>query len=175
MSLPNRTREHLIQLADKVVGVVPIDSGSFRVFTRELDPNIVPKTILDELALGIQKDYTFLYYIRAVNNPNLIELERVFSEAKVRNPIAYARWIHRSDFLYVGSSANPIQRFKEHLGYGSVGTYSMQLAHWASNLNLELDFMYASYPASIPQDVIQALEDTLWDTLRPMFGRKGQR
>ena len=64
-------------------------------------------------------------------------------------------------------------RFKGHLGYGAKGTFALQLAHWAQELNLELDFVCAEYPQEIPSEVLQALEDTLWNTLK--LGRRGQR
>jgi len=42
-------------------------------------------------------------------------------------------------------------------------------------LNLELGFTCAKYPVDVSEEVLQALEDTLWDQLKPMFGRKGRR
>jgi hypothetical protein len=66
-------------------------------------------------------------------------------------------------------------RLKEHLGYGAKATFSLQLAHWTTGLDLELKFICARYRNSAQPDVFQALEDTLWDLLQPMFGRKGRR
>jgi hypothetical protein len=175
--LPEQAQARLRGLAEKVIGIVPIEIGTFHVSTGQLIPDVTPGALLDELAMRIQKDYKYLYYIRALNSPNLTMVERAFTTAKQRdkNQRAYARLIGPSEFLYVGSSSSTIQRCKDHLGYCSPTTYSLQLAHWTSNLNLELDFVYAKYDGNIDPDVIQVIEDTLWDNLKPMFGRKGQR
>jgi len=176
-ALPEHTREHLLQLAARVTDVVPIEIGSFRISTRKLNSNIEQKTLLDEVAARTHKNYLYLYYVQVMNNPDLAEVKRSFSNAKEREKKrrAYPRFNRQSAFFYVGSSSNISQRFKEHLGYGSEKTYSIRLAHWAGSLNLELDFVYARYRESIAPDVIQVIEDTLWDTLSPMFGRKGKR
>jgi hypothetical protein len=42
-------------------------------------------------------------------------------------------------------------------------------------LDLELKFICAKYGGLATPDVYQALEDTLWDQLQPIFGRKGRR
>jgi len=176
-SLPDYARKHLLELAARVTDIVPIDTGSLRVQTRQLDPEIEQRALLDKVSTQTCKNHLYLYYFQVVNNPNLAEIERTFLNTKEteKNRRAYPRFNHQSKFLYVGSSFNISQRFKDHLGYGSKRTYSIQLAHWACNLNLELDCIYAKYPQDIAHDVIQVIEDTLWDELRPMFGRRGQR
>lgn len=175
--LPDQAGKHLLELAARVTDVVPIDTGSLRVQTRQLDPEIEQRALLDKVSAQTCRDHLYLYYFQVVNNPDLAEVERTFlnTKEKEKNRRAYPRFNRQSEFLYVGSSFNISQRFKEHLGYGSKKTYSIQLAHWASNLNLELDFIYAKYPEDIAHDVIQVIEDTLWDILSPMFGRRGQR
>lgn len=175
--LPDQARKHLLELAARVTDVVPIDIGSFRVQTYQLNPEIEQRALLDKVSAQTCGDHLYLYYFQAVNNTDLVEVERTFLNTKERekNRRAYPRFNCQSEFLYVGSSFNIFQRFKEHLGYGSKKTYSLQLAHWASNLNLELDFIYAKYPEDIVHDVIQVIEDTLWDILSPMFGRRGKR
>lgn len=175
--LPNHARKHLLELAARVTDVVPIDTGSLRVQTHHLDPEIEQRALLDKVAVQTCKNHLYLYYFQLVHNPDLVEIERTFRNAKEteKHRRAYPRLNHKSRFLYVGSSFNIYQRFKDHLGYGSKRTYSLQLAHWAFNLNLELDFIYAKYPQDTTHDVIQVIEDTLWDELRPMFGRRGQR
>jgi hypothetical protein len=175
--LADQARKHLLELAARVTDVVPIDIVSFRVQTCQLNPEIEQRALLDKVSAQIGGDHLYLYYFQVVNNIDLAEVKRTFLNTKERekNRRAYPRFNCQSEFLYVGSSFNISQRFKEHLGYGSKMTYSLQLAHWASNLNLELDFIYAKYPEDIVHDVIQIIEDTLWDELHPMFGRRGQR
>lgn len=173
--IPERTRVNLLHLAAQVAGVVPVETGTFTVLTGQLQENVRHTAIVDELAKLFHNNCTYLYYLRVMNNPNLAEVERSFLAAKQsqKNQRAYPRLNRQSNFFYVGSSSNMIQRFKEHLGYGSDKTYSMQLSHWARNLNLKIEFIYAKY--SFEGDIVQLIEDTLWDELSPMFGRKGRR
>jgi hypothetical protein len=76
--------------------------------------------------------------------------------------------------LYVGSSRSLATRLRDHLGFGPKGTYALQLLHWAPPLSLQLEFVCARYAEDTPTEVIAALEDTLWEARRPMFGRKGR-
>lgn len=177
--LPDKARNHLQKLAALIPDIEPIDRGILRIQTHQLNPEIERRDLLDKVSSQTCRDHQYLYYFQAVNNPDITEIKRTFLDIKKRekNQRAYPRFIHQSEFLYVGSSSKLSQRFKEHLGYGSKKTYSLQLCHWASNLNLELDFIYAKYPQDIARDrnVIQVIEDTLWNELKPMFGRRGQR
>jgi len=187
-SLPGDTRnrlleasKRLLELADSVTHTAPPGRGSLRVRTRLLDP----EALLDEMSRQTCRGHPYLYYFQAVNHVDLAEVERTFLDTKKRerkrkekNTRPYSgfnRQERPSEVLYVGRSYNIRQRLNQHLGYGSKGTYSLQLAHWASDLDLELDFVYAKYPKDIAPDILQAIEDTLWDKLRPMFGRRGQR
>jgi hypothetical protein len=176
--LPQLTKDNLISLAAQVTGVVPVSIGSFRVSTNTLDPDKGPREILNKLATTLQINQPYIYYVEVMNNANLSNVQMAFSTAKQRdkNLRYYPRPLNQqSKNLYVGSSEKIIQRIKEHLGYGSPKTYSLQLAHWANGLDLELDFVYAKYDRQVPSEVVQAIEDMLWDRLTPMFGRKGKR
>ena len=115
--------------------------------------------------------------MQVVNNPDLVEVELAYIKAKAekKNGRAYSRFIRRSRVFYVGSSWNLLKRIEEHLGYGAKDTYALQIVHWAGAMNLEIEVICAEYPEGIEKEILQTLEDTLWDTLKPMFGRKGQR
>ena len=68
------------------------------------------------------------------------------------------------------------QRFKEHIGYGAKSTYALHLSHWAQDFPyLELTCHYAQYQEGTAQNLLQALEDALWEKKTPMFGRKGSK
>ncbi len=176
-TLPKQTRRYILQLAEEVQGVVPIEGKTFRISTSQLDPKIKPSDILDQVSTWMIRGHPYLYYLRVLNKPNLAVIERTFEKAKdeKKNERAYPRFNRQSEFIYVGCSWSMLSRFKDHLGYGAKATFALQLAHWAQELNLELDFVCAEYPQETPSEVLQALEDMLWDTLKPMFGRRGQR
>lgn len=170
-TLPEQTRKHILQLAEEVQDVVPIGGKTFRILTNQLDPRIKPSNLLDQVSAWMTKGHPYLYYFRVLNESNLTVVEQTFKKAKdqKKNERAYPRFNRQSEFIYVGCSWGLFSRFKGHLGYGAKGTFALQLAHWAQGLNLELDFICAEYPQETLSKVLQALEDTLWDTLNPMF------
>lgn len=176
-TLPEQTRKYILQLAEEVQDVVPIGGKAFRISTSQLDPRIKPSDLLDQVSTWMIRGHPYLYYIRVLNKPNLALVEQTFKKAKdqKKNERAYPRFNQQSEFIYVGCSWGMLSRFKGHLGYGARGTFALQLAHWTQELNLELDFICAEYPQETPSGVLQSLEDTLWNTLNPMFGRRGQR
>ncbi len=176
-TLPEQTRKYILQLAEEIQGVVPIRGKTFRISTNQLNPDLSPSDLLDQVSTWMIRGHPYLYYIRVLNRPNLALIEQTFKKAKdqKKNERAYPRFNRQSEFIYVGCSWGMLSRFKDHLGYGAKGTFALQLAHWAQELNLELDFIGAEYPQETTSEVLQALEDKLWDNLKPMLGRRGQR
>lgn len=117
-----------------------------------------------------------IYFFTTVGPANLQNLQRAFRASQTESARCFSRDGNRiSRHLYVGSSLNLSKRLKEHLGYGPAKTYSLQLAHWAKDLNESFKFEFAVFDPASPPNALQALEDTLWDTLEPMFGRRGAR
>jgi hypothetical protein len=183
-TLPDLTRvrlqSDLERFVKQVTGVVPSDTYQWIIYTSELDPDAKSHPIVDEIASWAGKGSVFLYYIRVLGTPNFDDIESVYFDAKgkEKDKRSYARLNKHnqtSAYFYVGSSKDITKRLKDHLGYCSPKTYSLQLAHWARGLALELEFVCAKYTESTPREVYQALEDTLWNQRKPMFGREGKR
>jgi len=168
----------LATISAAVEGVLPIDVRSWRidVSTLPLDPD--GSTVIQEVSAWAGKSKTCLYYFeRHSSNLDLGRVERTFADAKAlgANDRAYPRLNAHGTCFYVGSSQSVAKRLREHLGYGAKATYALQLIHWARPLSLELEFVCAKYAENTPPEAIQALEDTLWETKRPMFGRRGRK
>ena len=102
-------------------------------------------------------------------------LHSAFNEAKAsrKNDRAYCRLNPASPMLYVGSSSALDSRIKQHLGFGNKGTYAMQLCHWLPELEGTLRIQAWRFSQEIDGAVVQAIEDGLWASNRPMFGRQG--
>ena len=177
--LTEHTQVAMRRLADSLEGMKPSETKTWTVRTSELRADAGPPSIVADVqqweAGG--RPSAFLYSFTATDNLDLSMVERAFADAKARerNERAYARLISVSRCFYIGGSRSLAQRLKEHLGFGTRKTYAMQLAHWAMPLRINLEFACARYPAPIDEAVLQALEDTLWSQMQPMFGRKGQR
>jgi hypothetical protein len=137
-------------------------------------------TIINEVKEWAKKEKGCLYLYTfqiASKEVDLSALVSAYSEAKKakKGGRAYAKLNKPSAWLYVGESQHIHQRLKEHLGFGAKGTYALHLAYWANSIGIQLNFECAKYPSDTSRVALQALEDTLWEELKPMFGRQGVR
>jgi len=137
----------------------------------------------------------YIYIIQASDGTDRIKCHKQYEEAKEKskeskeNYRAFARinnpsknkkggsipdW-KASPTLYVGSSNSISSRIKQHLGFGPNGTFALQTKYWLEGLSGGLNITVWRFSSSIDQDVIQALEDGLWEEHKSMFGRRGTR
>jgi hypothetical protein len=178
--LPLKALASLQKLSDSVVGIQPIDTKSCRFFTGQLSEQCEVFTLGSEIGTWARMDGIYLYAIFLVTpNYEIDDLKEAFLRAKnaKKNDRAYARLNRNntSKCFYVGSSRDLLTRLKQHLGYGPKGTFALQLAHWANPFELELELQCAKYHPGLATGIYQILEDTLWEDMRPMFGRKGMK
>lgn len=119
--------------------------------------------------------FIYIFYINSLFTHS--DLFKEFLDNKKKNDLSFcaASTERTTNTLYVGQSSSILSRVKEHLGHGAQRTYSMQLAHWARPLNLDLTITCARYPGDTDAQALQDLEDTLWDTLLPLLGKRGGR
>ena len=178
-ALPEKTQRRLERIFSAVRGVVPEEIKVWRFNTRDLVVGGRPPATIGEVKDWSKKDRLYLYTFQiATEGVDASRLLAEYRKARVEKVggRAYARpHENASPYLYVGSSEKIHQRLKEHLGFGAKGTYALQLAYWASAVGIDVEFECARYPQGTNKDVIQALEDTLWGDLSPMFGRQGAR
>lgn len=175
-ALPEQTQSALASISAAVEGMVPIEVRSWQINMSTLPTEPGRPTLIQDISAWAGKSKCFLYYLECLStNLDLSMVERTFTDAKTRRERAYPRLNAPGKCFYVGGSQSIARRISEHLGYGAKKTYALQLIHWARPLSLELEFVCAKYPENTPTEVMQALEDTLWETKAPMFGRKGRR
>jgi len=181
-NLLNSIANNLEILANQVRNTAP--TGQARVQSFDLDNLSVEsqKPFLDELLKWERScpDSSYIYVISAMDGVDLSDCNTAFASAKsdsidAPQRRAFARTNNReSSTLYVGSSRSIKKRIAEHLGFGSRSTYALQISHWASKLDGQ--FMITIYRFDGGQNnVIQAIEDGLWERLKPMFGRQGSK
>jgi hypothetical protein len=177
-ALPAQTQTALAAISAAVEGVLPAEVRSWSIDATDLPSEAAVSSLLQEVSEWISVSRACLYYFECRStDTDLAKVERAFVKVKARkgHKRAYPRLNAQGTCFYVGSSQSLAKRLRDHLGFGPSGTYALQLAHWAPPLALQLDFVCARYPDDTPREVIQALEDTLWETRRPMFGRKGRK
>ena len=174
--LPAQAVANLANIGQRCLGVVPVAHSTWEFNTSSLSDGVVLPLVAEVVQWSAAGSY--IYYFHCTGSPNLTLALDAFEAAKRRDrgQRAYAKVNTTSPCLYVGGSNKIASRLKQHLGYSAAkGTYSMQLLHWATSLSLDLAFTCARYDPSPTQDVLQALEDTLWDNNNPMLGRRGAR
>jgi len=78
-----------------------------------------------------------------------------------------------SKSIYVGTSGNMYDRFRTHLGRGEgTTTWALYLSSWAVPLKATFVVEYYEFNETITEDV-ELIEGVLWDSLQPLFGKKG--
>lgn len=78
-----------------------------------------------------------------------------------------------SKTLYVGSSKDIRSRIKQHLGDGNKRTYSLDLVYWLPNgIDLTLEIFSLNLQ---DQNVIETVEQEIWDELKPLFGKRSSQ
>jgi len=74
-----------------------------------------------------------------------------------------------SKIMYVGSSTTNVQkRIEQHLGKGYYGTYALHLNFWFTG-----NYKITIKQFNVSRDVLQIVEDSLSDQLKPAFGKQG--
>lgn len=133
--------------------------------------------LMRDLRAAVPKGSTVIYALRPLDGrDDTIELVHTLFETSKTQKGWRSRDNQRlSPWLYVGSSRNITKRIKEHLGFGSETTYALKLSAWLPLDDFPLELTCAVYPEGLSATVISALEDALWERLKPMFGRKGSR
>lgn len=176
-SLPSETQTALAEIMRRVIDVFPRETRSWMIDTAQLPERGGDCTYLKEVTAWAGDGKCFLYYIDGSEDPvEIAAVETAFSAARKEptNGRALPRHNGGSACWYVGSSQAIAKRFREHLGYGARQTYALHLRHWTPP-GVRVKFVCARYPRETPWAVLHALEDTLWETRRPMFGRQGRR
>ncbi|SCZ33374.1 MULTISPECIES: GIY-YIG nuclease family protein [unclassified Pseudomonas] len=135
-----------------------------------------PAQALETLKTWSSSKARYIYQM-SVDDAVCEDLYLAFAEAKDtrKNDRAYCRLNPVSRLLYVGSSANLDARIKQHLGFGNKGTYALQLSHWLPEREGMLRIQAWRFSKEVDVAVVQAIEDGLWASNRPMFGRQGAR
>lgn len=175
--LPNKVFENLSDIAQRCLTATPVAQRAWTFNTSILRTD-AGMQLVEEVKVWGRGSGQYIYHFQCTGTPDLALALHTFRSAKLRDKglRSYAKPNEASPCLYVGGSKSIFARLKQHLGYSAAkGTYSLQLMHWATSLSLDITFSCARYSPEQAQDVLQALEDTLWDISGPMLGRRGAR
>jgi hypothetical protein len=122
----------------------------------------------------------YLYQISLVraNNAKVAAVRSAFRRARssgAKNMSRDNKAHPHSSTLYVGTSTSMYNRFRTHLGIGNgAATWALYLSYWAAGLKCDFLVEYYQFRDTISEDV-ELVEGVLWDSLTPLFGKKGGR
>lgn len=177
-SIKQNKAEALREIADELLTIKPLQQKRFVFNTSQIDPENTQNELIENVSEWVGSDnFIYVYFLRLLGNTDPSIVHKAFSEAKKQKvgQRAYPRLNPESRCLYVGSSRNFVQRLKEHLGYGYKQTYAMQMVYWATSLELDVELCCMRLHSNISSAVLQAFEDGIWESLKPMLGRRGPK
>jgi hypothetical protein len=168
----------LVQAALKKIACPPIHPLNINLSHLEL---ISIKELLRDVPTGGCKDDKETDYIYVIKIPEcqinlvarlIVKLEHARETAKDFCRINKEHAL--TNTLYVGRSQKLRSRLKQHLGEEGHTTYAMHLQRWATEFDIQASISYMKFNG-VEDLLVQAIEDGLWESLKPAFGRKGGR
>ena len=181
---PDGAAADLRALADQIEQASAIDSFDSEVRLENLQDEEETTRLISEITAWEREvpNARYLYSFTVPDTALSLRCRDALARARSRN-VDNRRFsklngdLEESCCLYVGSSRSLSSRIRQHLGLAHRGTYAMQMAHWQPEERLEgrVRFSATRFASDTGASILQALEDKLWLTDRPLFGRMGAR
>lgn len=143
----------------------------------DLNYESIEQKINSPFSFKMDSKFKFVIYRISINSKVVNEIVNEYNEFKnSTKEFKISSFNNETNFkeyktLYVGSSKSLISRINQHLGNGSKKVYSLHLKKWIKNVdlvNIELLFLEEKY-----KDVVNEIENGIWDLVKPVFGKKG--
>lgn len=124
--------------------------------------------------LSLRNNQPAIYYFKMVNcddTQSIIDKLREFKALKSHACPKIDKRNVQTEYLYCGSVQKNLRgRFLQHLGRGHNQTYSLQLIHWAKDLDLCLEYHYAWVDKQYAH-YTELLESALTKHVSPLVGK----
>lgn len=127
--------------------------------------------------LGEDIDCAAIYRITVNNQDGADRLRLAFEEYVPPDGVKLTRnnRVAGSRTVYVGSSRKIRTRLPQHLNDCAAGTYALKMHRWCPDAEYSLRLEVTVVPGQLNTALVQDLEDALWTSSRPMFGKLGPR
>lgn len=179
-------RATLVSVAKKIADIVFPNPIYFEFQLEKLSDHYIEE-VVKQVPAGYAKEYEetdFLYIFKLLDADDTKKKSIAGNFTKYRdiqNVVGFegkkdcCRYNEKMpDYLYIGRSQKLRSRLKQHLGAANEGIFAMHMLRWSAGLEFRIEVSYYEFKS---QDnlIIQALEDGLWQSFSPMFGRKGEK
>lgn len=177
---------NLKSVADKIAGINFPDPLYIEFQLGRLSDAYIEK-VVKEVPAGYSKEYEdtdFLYIFKLIDadddkkkaiDDNFTKYRDIQNTEGFEGKKDCCRYNDKlSDYLYIGRSQKLRSRLKQHLGAAYEGIFAMHMLRWTAGLECRIEVSFYEFKS---QDnlIVQALEDGLWQSFCPMFGRKGEK
>ncbi len=161
----------------KFKALAPETIKTIKVGATSLSDEVSIKKIHDKFPTNsLMLASNYLYIVEFEENVTIEQIKnsrKAFRRVKESKGINFSRDNIDSapnHTIYVGTSQGIKGRFRTHLGVGKGrSTWALYLSEW-----LEEEVIITTVPLlNFTQDETQLLEDVIWDSCKPMFGKKG--
>lgn len=164
-------------------GVVPTGEASFEFSLSDLSSIDAAKAVVDCVRGAFTKPACVIYCFELLDDAGYQSLRDKFQKRteycdRTGEKLKYSRLSGEPSpsALYVGSSKSFPSRFSQHLGLtGGHGTYSMRLDLWASEEPLDVKLSLWFFSPTMDSWTLELLEQALWDSKRPLLGKRSGR
>lgn len=182
--LINATRNRLAALRDQVGAIQYAPSVARQYSLAQVNAGI-PGTdlrpwLMQQLGAHVRQPALYSIEASTAEAAQIIRASMDLARADPNRTYALPRDNNRGIdtlVLYVGSSGKGRirQRLKQHLWQAAVGTYAMHMARWMPDAVGSVTLRVQSILGEVEPAVVQSLENTLWQSLLPMYGKMGGR
>lgn len=128
-------------------------------------------------SLGEYVSHPAIYRLTVDNAAGAERLRCAFADYEPQNGHVQARNnnVVDSTTIYVGSSRKIAQRLRQHLHTCARRTYALKMHLWCPAADNLLRVEVSAARGSVDTTLLQDVEDALWTSSRPMFGKFGAR
>ena len=147
------------------------DVKQFSFKKKDISDDTKIANLIEQQGLSTQGKWVYVFLAN-----NLVELLNKFKNKreKEKDDKKFAQAnekVEHPKSVYVGSSEKLRTRLAEHFGKVHDKTYAIRFNEWLPN-DEEITCFYFEVDAQ-SQEVLQALENGIWDNLQPIIGKKG--
>ncbi len=159
----------------------PPEKNEYKLELSQLIADVPPTIVNDIQTLeGSAGSNRYIYRFSVGNHSTSKVLRESLTDTKssADNTRKYSRVDSASNdalCLYVGGSKSVTQRMKQHLGYSHSAVYSLHLKSWPNPQDSFVIIEILKCLGDVGQDVLQAIEDSLWQSSMPLFGKQGAK
>ena len=148
---------------------------SFEEIRAGFGPGAISARIRPLLGEGINS--AAIYRITVNNQAGASRLRNAFVgyEPQDGHVLTRNNNVANSTAVYVGSSRKIGQRLQQHLHTCARGTYALKMHLWCPDADNRVSVEVSAVRGAVEASLIQDIEDALWRSSRPMFGRLGPK